>query len=93
MPSPGAYPLAPSRTRFGVIETKRVLLAALLVAAFAAPALAATLCVVSNESTKQCSVAMTPPTETERFSMMVQSGSDANAKIAMAGTIKCRKKD
>ncbi|HUW72449.1 MAG TPA: hypothetical protein VMW05_00200 [Methyloceanibacter sp.] len=70
---------------------KKYLLAAALVATFAVPASAATFYVMFDESTKTCSVATTPPTETEKFSMMGQYGSEENAKMAMAGMMKCKK--
>jgi hypothetical protein len=70
---------------------KKYLLSAALVAAFAVPASAATYYVMFDKTTKTCSVATTPPTETEKFSMMGQYGSEANAKMAMAGMMKCKK--
>jgi len=70
---------------------KQYLLAALLVSAFAVPASAATYYVMFDKTTKTCSVATTPPTETEKFSMMGQYGSEENAKMAMDGMTKCKK--
>jgi hypothetical protein len=71
---------------------KRYLLAALVVGVFAAPAFAAdTFYVMFDKTKKQCSVATTPPTETEKFSMMGQFGSEAEAKKAMAGMKECKK--
>jgi hypothetical protein len=70
---------------------KRYLLTALLIGAFAVPASAATFYVMFNKETKQCSIATTPPTETEKFSMMGIYGSEANAKMAMAGMMACKK--
>ena len=69
---------------------KQYLLAALLIGAFAFPASAATFYVMFDKTTKQCSIATTPPTETEKFSMMGQYGSEANAKMAMAGMMQCK---
>ena len=69
---------------------KRYLLAALLVGALAAPASAATFYVMFNKTSKQCSVATTPPTETEKFSMMGQYGSEAEAKKALSGMKECK---
>jgi hypothetical protein len=71
---------------------KKYLLSAALVAAFAVPASAATYYVMFDKTTKTCSVATTPPTETEKFSMMGQYGSEENAKMAMAGMTRCNKK-
>jgi len=69
---------------------KRYLLAATLIVAFTVPASAATFYVMFNKHTKQCSISKTPPTETEKFSMMGQYGSEANAKMAMAGMTHCK---
>ena len=69
---------------------KQYLLAALLIGAFAFTASAATFYVMFDKTTKQCSIATTPPTETEKFSMMGQYGSEANAKMAMAGMMQCK---
>jgi len=69
---------------------KKYLLAATLIAAFAIPAHAATFYVMFDETAKKCSISKTPPTETEKFSMMGQYGSEADAKMAMAGMTKCK---
>ena len=70
---------------------KRYLLAALLVGMSAVPVSAATFYVMFDKTKKQCSIATTPPTETEKFSMMGQFGSEAEAKKAMAGMKECKK--
>jgi anti-sigma-K factor RskA len=70
---------------------KKYLLTAALVAAFAVPASAASYYVMFDKSTKKCSISKSAPTETEKFSMMGIYGSEANAKMAMAGMMKCRK--
>ena len=54
---------------------KRYLLAAWLAGILAAPASAATYYVMFDKTKKQCSIATTAPTETEKFSMMGQFGS------------------
>jgi hypothetical protein len=46
--------------------------------------------IVFDKATKTCSMTRTPPTETEKFSMMGQYGSEADAKMAMAGMTACR---
>lgn len=69
---------------------KRYLLAALLVGVLVAPASAATFYVMFNKTTKQCSIATTAPTETEKFSMMGQYGSETAAKKAMSGMKECK---
>jgi hypothetical protein len=68
----------------------KYLLAATLIGAFAVPASAASYYVMFNKTTKQCSIATTPPTETEKWSMMGQYGSEANAKMAMSGMMQCK---
>ena len=69
---------------------KRYLLAAVLIGAFVAPASAADFYVMFNKETKQCSIATSPPTETEKWSMMGQYGSEAEAKKAMSGMKECK---
>jgi hypothetical protein len=69
---------------------KKYILAAALIGAFAVPASAASFYVMFNKQTKQCSIATAPPTETEKFSMMGIYGSEANAKMAMAGMTQCK---
>lgn len=68
----------------------KYLLAAALIGVFAAPASAASYYVMLNKHTKKCSIALSAPTETEKFSMMGIYGSEANAKMAMAGMAQCR---
>jgi hypothetical protein len=74
----------------GVAPMKKYLLAATLIAAFAVPASAASYYVMFNNATKQCSISRTPPSETEKFSMMGIYGSELDAKTAMAGMMKCK---
>ena len=69
---------------------KQYLLAALLVGALAAPASAATYYVMFDKTKKQCSIATTAPTETEKFSMMGQYGSEAEAMTAMSKMAECK---
>jgi hypothetical protein len=69
---------------------KKYLLAAALIGAFTVPASAANYYVMFNKATKTCSVSTTAPSETEKFSMMGIYGSEANAKMAMAGMAQCR---
>jgi hypothetical protein len=69
---------------------KRYLLAALLIGVSAVPASAATFYVMFNKATKQCSIATHAPTETEKFSMMGQYGSETEAKKAMSGMKECK---
>ena len=55
---------------------KTFLLTAMLISSLAVSASAAdTFYVMFNKTTKKCSVSTTPPTETEKFSMMGQYGS------------------
>lgn len=69
---------------------RKYLLAAALIGAFAVPAYAGSFYVMFDKATKKCSIATTAPSETEKFSMMGIYGSEANAKMAMAGMMKCR---
>jgi len=71
---------------------KTYLLAATLLTAFAVPALAqgGPFYIVFDKTTKTCSMSRSAPTETEKFSMMGQYGSEADAKMAMAGMTKCK---
>jgi hypothetical protein len=70
---------------------KKYLLAATLISAFAVPILAAgDFYIVFDKTTKTCSMARSAPTDTEKFSMMGQYGSEADAHMAMAGMTKCK---
>jgi hypothetical protein len=69
---------------------KKYILAAALIGTFVVPAYAGSFYVMFNKETKQCSIATTAPSETEKFSMMGIYGSEANAKMAMAGMMQCR---
>jgi hypothetical protein len=68
----------------------KCLLAATLIGAFAVPASAASYHVVFNKQTKKCSIALSAPTETEKFSMMGIYGSELDAKMAMHGMTQCK---
>jgi len=69
---------------------KKYILAAALIGAFAVPAYAGSFYVMFDHATKKCSVATAAPSETEKFSMMGIYGSEANAKMAMAGMMQCK---
>ncbi len=69
---------------------KKYILAAALIGAFTVPAYAGSFYVMFNKDTKKCSIATTAPSETEKFSMMGIYGSEANAKMAMAGMSHCK---
>lgn len=70
---------------------KRILLAATLITAFAAPALAMdSFYIVFDNTTKTCSMSKTAPTDTEKFAMMGSYGSKADAHMAMAGMVRCK---
>lgn len=71
---------------------KPYLLAATLICAFAVPVMAGAgpFYIVFDKTTKTCSMARTPPTDTEKFSMMGQYGSEADAHMAMAGMTACK---
>jgi hypothetical protein len=70
---------------------KPYLIAALLIGVSSVPASAATFYFKYNKTTKQCSIALTPPTETEKFSMMGQYGSELAAKEAMSKMKECKR--
>jgi hypothetical protein len=62
-----------------------------LVAAFAAPALAmGPFYVMFDNTSKKCSVTKAPPTDTAKFAMMGEYGSEADAKMAMKGMMACK---
>ena len=70
---------------------KRLILAATLVSVFAAPALAmGPFYVMFDNKTKKCSVVKAPPTDTAKFAMMGEYGSEADAKMAMKGMMSCK---
>ena len=69
---------------------KRFVTAALLIGMSAVPAYAKTFYVMFNKETKQCSIATSAPTETEKFSMMGQYGSELAAKQAMSKMKECK---
>jgi len=69
---------------------RKYLLATMLICAFAAPALAKTYFIVQDKATGKCSMALSAPTETEKFSMMGQYGSELAAKEAMAKMKQCK---
>ena len=67
------------------------LIAAAIIFGFSASALAAdTFYVMFNKTTKTCSVSKSAPTETEKFSMMGQYGSEAEAMSAMSKMAECK---
>ena len=75
----------------GVTPMKSFLLTAILISSLAVSASAAdTFYVMFDKTTKKCSIATSAPTETEKFSMMGQYGSEAAAKKAMSGMKQCK---
>jgi hypothetical protein len=72
---------------------KKYLLAATLIAAFAAPVLAQAgpFYIVFDKTSKTCSIVRTAPTDTEKFAMMGQYNSEADAHMAMSGMTRCNK--
>ncbi len=69
---------------------KKVLIAATLVA-FATPALAmGPFYVVFDKAANKCTMVQKVPTETDKFAMMGEYKSEADAKMAMAGMTKCK---
>ena len=71
---------------------KTLVLTAMLIGSLAVSASAAdTYYVMFDKTKKTCSVATTPPTETENFSMMGQYGSEQAAKEAMSKMKECKR--
>ena len=70
---------------------KKYLVAAALIIGFTTPAFADAFYVMFEKATKKCSVSKSAPTDTEKFSMMGQYGSEADAHMAMAGMTRCKK--
>ena len=72
---------------------KKYLLAVTLICAFPAPVLAQAgpFYIVFDKTSKTCSMVQSPPTDTEKFSMMGQYNSEADAHMAMSGMTKCNK--
>lgn len=70
---------------------KKLILAATLIASFAAPALAmGPFYVMFDNTSKKCSIVKEPPTDTAKFAMMGEYGSEADAKMAMKGMMSCK---
>jgi hypothetical protein len=69
---------------------KKYLVAAALIVGFASPVLADQFYVMFDKTTKKCSVSKSAPTETEKFSMMGQYGSEAEAMTAMSKMKECK---
>ncbi len=68
----------------------RYVIAAALIIGFTTPALAADFYVMFDKTTKTCSVSKTAITDTEKFSMMGQYGSEAEAMTAMHKMAECK---
>jgi hypothetical protein len=70
---------------------KKTLIVATLISAFAVPALAmGPFYVMFDNTTKKCSVVKAPPTDTAKFAMMGEYGSEADASMAMKGMMSCK---
>ena len=69
---------------------KKYLVATTFIIAFASPAFADAFYVMMDNTTHKCSVSKTAPTDTEKFSMMGQYGSEAEAMSAMHKMAKCK---
>lgn len=70
---------------------KKLILAATLVTAFATPALAmGPFYVMFDRSAKKCTVTKTPQSDTAKFAMMGEYGSEADARMAMKGMMSCK---
>jgi len=69
---------------------KKYLVAAALIIGFTTPALADSFYVMFDKTAKKCSVSKSAPTDTEKFSMMGQYGSEAEAMTAMHKMAECK---
>jgi len=70
---------------------KKYLIATALIVGFASPLLAAdTFYVMFDKTAKKCSISKSAPTDTEKFSMMGQYGSEAEAMTAMHKMAECK---
>ena len=70
---------------------KKILIAATLISVFATPALAmGPFYVMFDNKTKKCSVTKAPQSDTAKFAMMGEYGSEADAKMAMKGMMACK---
>jgi hypothetical protein len=70
---------------------KKILIAATLITAFAAPALGmGPFYVVFDKAAGKCTMVRTAPTDTAKFAMMGEYGSEADAHMAMKGMTKCK---
>jgi hypothetical protein len=71
---------------------KKLLIASILIGAFAAPALAMdSYYILFDKTKKTCVMSRTAPSDTEKFSMMGVYGSEANAHMAMKGMTACHR--
>jgi hypothetical protein len=69
---------------------KKYLVAAVLIAAFVTPALAADYYVALRVGGGGCEVMTTAPTDTKKYKMMGKYSSEADAKAAMAKMTECK---
>ncbi len=74
-----------------ILPATKCLLAVLLIGASAAPALAmGPFYIMFDNTTKQCVMSRTAPTDTAKFAMMGEYKTEADAKMAMRGMTSCR---
>jgi len=70
---------------------KKILIAATLLSSMATPALAmGPFYVVFDNVGKKCMMTQEAPTDTAKFAMMGEYGTEADAKMAMKGMTKCK---
>jgi hypothetical protein len=69
---------------------KKYVVAAVLIVAFAAPALAADYYVALRVGGGGCEVMTTEPSDTKKYKMMGKYSSEADAKAAMAKMTECK---
>ena len=70
---------------------KKTLIAATVLSALATPALAmGPFYVAFDNATKSCKVMTKVPSDTDKFAMMGEYKTEADAKMAMSGMSKCK---
>jgi hypothetical protein len=70
---------------------KKILIAATLIAGFAAPALAmGPFYIVFDKQAGKCTMTREAPSDTAKFAMMGEYASEADAHMAMKGMTQCK---
>lgn len=70
---------------------KKILIAATLISAIATPAFAmGPFYVYFDKTANKCAMSQTAPSDTAKFAMMGEYKTEADAKMAMSGMMKCK---